>query len=601
MNEPTLTLQIPFILLGRKDLELWGPEDQHTRPLRTVYDALVQFCPDVPVRSWAPDDTFSAEPHSTTDNDSPTDSERARTHEKHLADWSTLENGSAWVLRRAPTTTNLDHEPRGVNIGVLPGWRDGDARLDFDEKARLGGKVWSCALLLQRFNIPLHTSTATFRAFATQTQKLCSALHVLGTWSGPAPRGSGACRWFSVVTTSTCWMNVSAVSRGVETARSRQHYRDVHANPGFEITVLRKLLVVLAAFEAPLAMLSTPTAQLAFWPLSRFLEYRRIRALGREKAGLWRGLAGRKHLTDCRRDDMHRQDKSAWVGDLGAAEEASLRTRGRERTAWDVIVDADGMQIEQLVGEMTRFEDRGRRLGVGFWSATRERTVSSISFASRQSTLDFEEIVAYTSLIAAMLFLAHTVSCDELIARIERFHARGCAPLDGLGDLLSAVLEVPESAKSFWMEYLSPYYTASSAVMNPKNPPVNPAQRPLRNDPFAPLESYIHTTLANELEYMPTFIHRYARAGGFAPTPGIKAYCLLLAEERARERKDGRNRRAKGCLGDVKEARVRDAAGCILPTEESEEERRDRVGKEKDSGEEVRRWVVEQGSQGVLL
>src|SRR5690242_1870086 len=50
----TLTLSIPFILLGRRSI--LTPTDPSTEPpLSLVHKALQQFCPDIPVLSWTPD------------------------------------------------------------------------------------------------------------------------------------------------------------------------------------------------------------------------------------------------------------------------------------------------------------------------------------------------------------------------------------------------------------------------------------------------------------------------------------------------------------------------------------------------------------------
>lgn len=497
MNLPTITIQIPFFVLTRRDLPLCTPSDPHTHPLDIIHDALSQFCPDVPVLKWPP---------STTPRSASAESPQRNSYSSK---WSEISQSHAWVLRLAPS--------KDSDIGVLPGWRDSDATLSPDEKVHVRqSKPWTCALLLQRFNIPLRPSTSFFHAFAAETHKLCGILHMLDSWTGAVPRVSGAGRWFAVVAAERCWMGVSAVvasstcrlgERGC--AHRGGGYKREYECSGWEIEVLRKVLILVTAFEEQITMLSTPTAQMEFWSLSRFEEYRRVRALMRDPS-----KSGEK------RGGVFSQEGEA---------------------AWDGILRANDVQLRKLIEQMMRFEDRGHRLSVSFSTectrSSSPRCVSNVTLPSYRSTLCPVEIIAYTSLIASLLHLAYTIPLETLIFRVESFHKQCFAPLDGFGNFLSAVLDVPHGTTTFWMDFLAPYYVNGSAAttLTADDPPPLP---PLHKDPFAPLQVHIRTTLAKEREYMPTFIDRYARVGGFASTSEAKVSDLLLAEERTQKRRN---------------------------------------------------------------
>jgi hypothetical protein len=115
MNAPTLTLRIPFILLGRKDVmnpNDWAREERFTRPVRQIYEALRAFCVDVPLRFETGVDTAKGE--------------------------------EGWSIQ-----TNTSLEDGGGN----------DDGLSEDERTKLGKGVWVCFLSLL-YNI--QTSSLTY-------------------------------------------------------------------------------------------------------------------------------------------------------------------------------------------------------------------------------------------------------------------------------------------------------------------------------------------------------------------------------------------------------------------------------------------------------
>jgi hypothetical protein len=313
--DPTLTLQLPLILLGRKELkdpDDWSAEERQTRPLQVIHTTLRKFCPNVNVRLGNSDEQFSQE--------------------------------AVWILRPISSdgTRNLD-----------------DCQLSIYEKAKLGNNIWSCSMLLQRAGIPLSTRSSAWFSFVEEATRIFAVLtkYIQNCY---APIEGIECleigqenkhlRWWSLVTGEQCHLCISLIPDLITAQES-----------ALPLDIVKDVLIIFAAVERELTLLSTPASLMEYWSLSRFLEYRAIRQLSQEKVGLWKRLKDKKDWTDKRKRDMYAHEKKKWLSGFGEEDRACERINGRRREWWDVV---DGTEIEELLTEITDFKESGRRMGV---------------------------------------------------------------------------------------------------------------------------------------------------------------------------------------------------------------------------------------------
>jgi hypothetical protein len=313
--DPTLTLQLPFILLGRKELkdpDDWSAEERRTWPVQVIHTTLRKFCPNVNVRLGNSDEQSAQEP--------------------------------VWVLRPMPSgrTRNLN-----------------DCQLSIDEKAKLGNNIWSCPMLLQRAGIPLSTKSSAWSSFVEEATRIFAVLTkfiqdcyapIEGVKGLERGKENKHLRWWSLVTGEQCHLRVSLVPDFIAAQES-----------ALPLDILKDVLIIFAAVERELTLLSTPASLIEYWSLSRFLEYRAIRQLSQEKTGLWKKLKGKNDWTDKRKRGMYAREKKKWLSGFGEEDRACERINGRRREWWDVV---DGTEIEELLTEITDFKESGRRVGI---------------------------------------------------------------------------------------------------------------------------------------------------------------------------------------------------------------------------------------------
>jgi hypothetical protein len=220
------------------------------------------------------------------------------------------------------------------------------SRLTMDERAKLPPNIWSVLIVLQRVGIPLHTDLTAWHVFASEATSLLAILDRWNTETAPIPPDmESEHRCWAILPTSQCNLHISLVPDG---------------NATLPLDLVKRVLITFAALERELTLLSTPSALMEYWPLSRFLEWRAIRQLGDEKARLWKRL-GEREGSSKRKAEVYRREKMKWMAGFGDEEMGFERVEGRRREWCDVL---DGIEIGELVGDMSGFRRQGLRMSV---------------------------------------------------------------------------------------------------------------------------------------------------------------------------------------------------------------------------------------------
>jgi hypothetical protein len=529
--DPTLTLQIPFTLLGRTDVldaSTWWPrKTRYTGPVRDVHAALRKFCPHIDIQYQSRNAPLPLQP-------------------------------SKWILRP-----------------VADGEED---ILNADEKARLDKKVWCCPMVLQRTGICLTVRATDWEGFVGEAREIFKTLdYVFVASEKRIPRqieDDEPVRWWSLMCPSSSYLHISLVPAASPAGVMR---------PGtLGRETIKKVLMVFAGVEKELTMLSTPAALLEFWSLSRFLEVKGIRQMGEEKARLWRDLKG-KEWNERRKGMMYARGKEKWLAGFEDEDLMCQRTRGRRREWWDVVGGIEEEQTHQLVRQMAEFEQTGRKSGFSCKiieeieqhgpspstdqpAQSNQLHISSLDILGHRSTLNLESLLAYTELIASLLQLALKSTPAYLAHWLENFRAYTQAipdqPLYGFTKLLAA-LETSDESRTALSKDLDPIFLHTN--IKQKHNSVS-----LHFDPFGPIRQHVTYALQRERNYIPNFIERYDRAGGFHPTPGRKLYALLQQDEQNRKVKkvDGKMK-AEAWLEGLRDVWVEDAREIELEEEDN--------------------------------
>ncbi|KAH3971161.1 hypothetical protein HBI25_100680 [Parastagonospora nodorum] len=432
--DPSLTLEIPFVLLGRKDLKSskYLPQnEEQTKPLEYINATLLALCPDILVHLIASSDQIKPD--------------------------------IAWHLYPSPL--------------------DEAAILIVDERTKLSKK-----------NMVLSTA---WTLFTHEAGQIFSALAKLDAHEEPEIVHGETIHLhpWSLVTPSQAQLRIVLVP-----------------GHGIHPPLFKHTLILAAALERKLTLLTTPSALLRYWSLSRFLEFRAVRQLGRKKAELW-----------TEKGDAYAREERKWFARFDEEDRAGQRTKKRGREWWDVV---DSVDMEDFRG----FREKGGRLGVEpNFAGGDGGQVTGLAFQQFHSTLDAGGIIAYTEIIAGLAHMACDFEHAQMLAwMVERRQEAPSQLRDGFRKLLRA-LHVSEPFISFFESYLDALYsvTASSTGSEPEDGPSH-------SSPFFPLTLHISHTLSSERAYIPTFIARYAAASGFHPRPTSKVYALMMADEQAR-------------------------------------------------------------------
>jgi hypothetical protein len=438
----------------------------------------------------------------------------------------------------------------------------------------------ACPVTLQRSGIAIDTDTASWKEFVQEAESLFSILN----WTFQdfeqvieKAEETGKAKWWTLVCGEKSWMSVS-----VRTPLSLESSK--------------KMLMLAAGVEREMTMLSTPIALLRYCPVSRALERWGVRQMGREKARLWKDLR-QIDVSDKRKESMYQRDKEKWLSGFGDEDAKYERMRGRRREWLDMIADMDDDEFSEFFEDISAMR-RGMALSSG--DNARESIdppeLPTIELLPRHSTILISELTAYTELLATLTNTALSHTPSSLTHWLENFRASAdlfpIQPLYSFTKLLHK-LRVSAPTKTFWIEALKPHYPGV-------NVPIVSAMNYKRGDsfydPFASLRNYIERRLQEEREYIPGFIERYDKVGGFYPTSGRKSYALLLVEEQKMKHVDGgkkswkKGRKAdEGWLSGLGEVRVADANEIEIDIEEE----RGRGTRDTGVSNEVREGRVE--------
>lgn len=466
----TLTLSIPFILLGRHSILT----PSTSPPLSLVHKALQQFCPQIPVLLWTPD--------PRTEQPTPFTPTQESTAVLGLG------RSIAWLLRPAPyATTAL------ARLDAAQGWREGDARLSPAETSMLDDGVWACPLLLQRFGVPVDTARSAWSRFVAETREMCFVLKAAFVdFEGPVVGVKGMARYWDVVFGASCFLRVVV---------------DLDAYEA-DFDVGRKVVMLQAAFERELDMLKSTREVVEFASPSRWLEGLLLGRLALEKREAWRELD-------------RWEGRLGWKSGLGAEEERYRRTKGKEREWWDVVHD---MENEDLLEQMHRLEQDHLRLGVSV--PANEAGVPQIVVQGQRSTLDPDYLIAYIKLVTCVVDIAASCDAAGLAEKLEDMrHSRPAKLIDCFAGMLDFLTPGdPRTSQALHAAFL-PHLTPSAL-------PSTQTDRPPRVvDPFHRLRTHLEASCERSRKDMKLFMERYERAGGYMPTREEKLCAILEAEE----------------------------------------------------------------------
>jgi hypothetical protein len=500
-----LTLSIPFVLLGRRDV--LNPTTTTTEPIKIVLQTLQQFCPTVLVHPWAldtgPEQTsLFDQTNAATGSASPCEAED---------EWSylTAEGKERWILRSAP------HIDSSSSKTGLQDWRKGDYHLTEGESKRLDSNVWACPILLQRVGVSLDASSQSWSRFVQEAQQLFSVLKsAFQDFESPVQGVDGCAKYWDVVIGERCFLTTTVEPVDAELSK--------------------KVLMLQAAFEKELDMLRTVNEVIEFVGVSRWLEWTLLRTMAKEKREAWRALEKSRH---------NMEGKKAWNISVAVDEERYRRTKGREREWWDVIHDVDEDELLEL---MQTSKERGWRLGTAI--RTDKNGMTKIMFQGQRSTLDSDYLIAYTELLVRFVEKARHHDSDDLAELLE--DPQLCRSTDPVECFTAILIFLSQDASGLGFDctsrtkllaYLVPFCSTAGTSQSASTLPPPRPKRPRKTiNPFHDVQTYIRNSYIEERKNMACFVERYDRAGGYKPTTGEKLLALLNTEERIQVKEKGK-------------------------------------------------------------
>lgn len=507
-KSPTLTLEIPFILLGRRDTQildpfLLAPHERATKPITLILQTLQHFCPTIPIHPWALS-TFSwqtPDPNTLTScQKTALTAAQLQTRKAEEDKWPSQATG--WILRPAPQDTVF------LSSTGLRDYRHADAQLTDAEAARLAGNAWHCPVLLQRFDIPTDASTPAWTGFVLEAQKLFAALQgAFADFEGPLNGVRGSAKYWGVVVGERCFLR--AVVGGVGEK------------------VGKRVVMLMAAFERELDLLGDTVQVVRFVGVGRWAEWMLMRLLRGERRVAWRSLEGGRDGGE----------EAGLRSSICAEEERYRRTKGRDREWWDVL---HGLSETHLIEGMHTFQSDGTtRLGIELQRTTATPATHQITIQGHRSTLSAAHLIAYTELLALIIHTAHTHTTDSLFEALEAHQLnQPTSPTTGFKDMLNFLSQdkkIPMSRSS--KRTLTAYIAATNSAS--EHDDVGPRPRRPREgaDPFHGLRMYLQARHEEERKDMRVFMERYESAGGYRATGYERLSGMLRVEEERRKKK----------------------------------------------------------------
>ncbi|KAF2121948.1 hypothetical protein BDV96DRAFT_562691 [Lophiotrema nucula] len=326
----------------------------------------------------------------------------------------------------------------------------------------------------------------------------------------------------------------------------------------WDLKMVEKVLLAIAAWERELTAMDTMAGVLQYAYLSRFLEYRGIRDLDKERKNIWRGLPEKTRA----KWDM---EKAEWQYDIDLEERTALEDTAVDLWKYvDSIVREGEEAVAELARSMEKFEtEHGRRLAVSFplvhgLGAERPLTshssavssnqpfhveetkpeVEAIVFQSHRSTLNPKELIAYIDMLTSLLYTTARTSYLILRPRIEEFRSAAIALKDtprASALKLFTLLHVSGDTRKYYSDYLPDGKVWGNA--SPESEHQTAIRRATKV--FERIIKAIEEERRREREYVPTFIERYELASGFKKTRKTKLLKLLEEDNRKTNRTEG--------------------------------------------------------------
>jgi hypothetical protein len=557
-NFPVYSLQIPFHLLGTHSIpsNIYSYASRHTAPLYILRGAFNNFCPEVPISIWNPD----ARPLlSTTTSESRVELEdRVATWQaRTMEEWG-LVSKKGWVIRRAGGGDFAE------GIGLV-GWKEGDVALTEYERKLLGNELWSFPAVLQRFGAEAEGSGR--ETIEHEVRRLAAAISDYFSVEGTKE----VAKVMRVVCSERCWMRIAVHPSTGGVARSPELEIDNEfpgeegqiSTQGWSMGTVTKFLLFLVGFERELLSLATSSAILEFWPLSRFLEYLAVKNMRNEKKEMWHTLRVGESREARQRGE--RQWKSALMHADGEAKAFEDDLPGLWTAIDKMLGGGRGQRgLTSLLQQMGRFEDKGRRTGIAFEHPAEDQedeqqtahpAIVSVVFQGYHSTLNAEELLAYIDFVACLVEYARSQSYALLRFKVHSFRETAEDIDEEVEKSLARLLEILDVKEYTKKVFIADVRKKKAQKEKEKeeldrledSEEEDTKKRHARkeDDLFTPLETLILKTQEKEIEYMPTFIQRYAEAGGFLVTPRTKIHDLLLASSKVNH-KTNENRDRNG-------------------------------------------------------
>lgn len=540
----TFSIQIPLILLGTKNVtrQIYNHAERKTKPLEAIHYLLSNSLTDMKIGIWIP----GVMRHKDGEV-----SEEQR--------WAELKQSEAWIIR---------HGDGRDARGWIGAWEEGDGVLSDREmdmfRKRRRDEVWSVPVVLQRHDIPVSRMHAVMQELDRIYGELRQVFHWEKDWK------QRDCN-MRIVCNERCQIKICLLPA---------------ASGVWEEEFVAKMLLALAAWEREIVSTESMSGILGYPYLSRFLEYRGlVRIMEENRASLRMAPAkiGR---------EGYNAEEERWMEEM--QREAFKELIGDKRHLWDGVDEIlDGEGAGEVVKEMAAFEERVARMNVSFPLAPEEGNSGSTSqdlvegtyddehehentsharstlsrastpdpaaanpfpgvreifFQSHKSSIDSDDIAAYTDLVIGLTSYSSSNSYHDLRARIKSFRSTAqnmdYTPIRSLNWLFE-LLDVKGGTRMYYNVLLNPpkqraREAQEEGAVSGGGVDVD-SDEERKETVFDELLNYLEKHQQQEREFVPTFLERYEQAGGFNITSKNRLYSLLQAQEKKLQEQKEKN------------------------------------------------------------
>ena len=409
--------------------------------------------------------------------------------------------------------------------GIWIGERNiGGGILSEKEEKMLGRTAWNLPIVLQRFDVAFWRKGELLKELTS----ICQVL--LDGWSEE--------RGMAIVCPESCRVRMIVATGNLD---------------GWGKDMMSKMLLVLAGWERELLVTESMSGILEYAYISRFLTWRAIKNLKKEKAEVWASFA------DEGRAEQREQRRTNWLREL-ELEHGDVLQLVDKPWAWETIAETTKRgeeALEDLIRDMLGYEERGGKLAVSLISKPEENRseeytrsieeeadvdqgsesefsdIQYLNFQSHRSCIDARELSAYIDLVTQLITYIQSMPYGTLGLKIQNFRYTSenidDSPHSSFLRLLR-ILDVQQSTLE-WYTYKTPY----------NNGPIQ-IQEQDRDTPFYQVQRHINSERRKDVEYIPTLLRRYEEAGGFHVPTRAKIHSLLLAEDLKHSERKRRSR-----------------------------------------------------------